>query len=744
MSFVQGADMDYYAKSPNSKGERQTVKEHLSNVAALAEQFGAEFGLEAPARLAGQLHDFGKYSTKFHSVLARTADHVDHACGGALYLDSLTKGNPKYRPIIEAINGHHDGLLEYSISFRSALGSIVEGKSNVTINAGKTPAIQGKDQLIQADRAFRSDFPDFRPPKLSALSGTELDSMLYTRMIFSCLVDADYTASAMNDDETYLERAEDSNFDPKLLLQRLYQYRDSIRKSSAADTTLNAIRDEVFERCGAAGTLPEGLFTLTAPTGTGKTLALLHFALRHCLETGKKRIIIVLPFLTLAEQNTATYQKIVSTLLVDHSQSNLPEEARELASRWSAPVILTTSVRFFESLFANRPTDCRKLHNIANSVILFDEAQSLPAELTTATLQAVNELCKRYHTTMLFSTATQPDYSARRDIIWAPQEIMLDPATLFLSLQRVNVDWRIQQKTPFSEIAQEMATQQSVCVIVNLRRHAREIADALSKLCLQDEVFLLSTDLCPAHRSQVIDAIRERLLAGKPCRVVATQCIEAGVDLDFAVMYRALAPLDAIIQAAGRCNRNGRPEKGKVTVFIPDDERRLYPDDWYQNAAMVVQEMNPPFSIHDPENTRLYYQRLFGGAKDKQALRNAIAARSFQKTAEQYRLIDSTGSQLIVPYAGENERYECVVKMLKEQGVTRAVLKQAAPITITSFVRNLEDYAERLPFARHKHDLQQDAQLSNVFLLREQFKECYDARLGLQLPNEIPSGSFVL
>ena len=223
----------------------------------------------------------------------------------------------------------------------------------------------------------------------------------------------------------------------------------------------------------------------------------------------------------------------------------------------------------FESLFSDRPTVCRKLHNIADSVVVFDEAQSLPANLTSATLRTVNELCARYRTTMVFSSATQPDFSARKDLNWTPREVLPEHAKMFKALQRVDVEWRIQKETPLASIAAEMAKQDSVCTIVNLRRHARAVASELSRLCPEDTVFFLTTDLCPAHRSRQIQTIRERLDNKLPCRVVATQCIEAGVDLDFGALYRALAPLDAIVQAAGRCNRNGRDRAGHMVVFCP-------------------------------------------------------------------------------------------------------------------------------------------------------------------------------
>ena len=566
---------------------------------------------------------------------------------------------------------------------------------------------------------------------------SELESMLYTRMLLSCLVDADYTVSAMNDDSTYLDHAEDSCFDPQMLLKKLHACRDHIRRTSAADKTLNLYRDRVFDQCGKMGDEPEGLYTLTAPTGTGKTLALLHFALRHCLMHGRKRIILVLPFLTLAEEITDTYSKIIPNVLVDHSQSDLPESARALAARWSAPVVITTSVRFFEALFSDRPAVCRKLHNIAGSVVIFDEAQSLPAGLISATLRAVKELCSRYHTTMVFSTATQPDFAARNDLDWSPREILPEHRKLFEALQRADVEWRLEHETPLEAIANEMSGRGSVCTIVNLRRHARQIAAALFRLCPEDTVFFLTTDLCPAHRSRQIEIIRQRLKQKLPCRVVATQCIETGVDLDFETLYRALAPLDAIIQAAGRCNRNGCGPMGRVVVFRPEDCRMPYPDDWYNNAAVTVQEMNPPFSIHDLQNIREYYRRLFAGTADKPELTKVINARDFAQTAAHYKLISSAGAQVIVPYAGKWKLYEKIAEQLRRHGVTDALLKQAAPITLTCFAKELPVHAEEIPFARRgRRQFSEQTADSNIYLLLPQYENLYSEQLGLHFPQE--------
>jgi CRISPR-associated helicase Cas3/CRISPR-associated endonuclease Cas3-HD len=739
----------YYAKSQLPNGKQPTNREHLERVSKLAGQFGAELGCQQEAELAGKLHDFGKYGERFQKVLERTAQNIDHAVCGAAKLYVEKREARAYQPVIEAINGHHDGLLEFGMlgGTDGMLRTILSSETAQTANAGKIAALNGIPQFREANQAFQRDFPDYQIPNLSAPLFPEASpvvNMLYTRMLFSCLVDADYSVSASDKQENYLEETECENFEPENLLQKLYAHKENICRASKADSKVNQIRECLFKQCGEAGEHSEsGLFTLTAPTGTGKTLALLHFALRHCAKHGKKRIIVVLPFLTLAEQTTDTYRKIFPEVLVDHSQSNLPDEARELAARWSAPVIITTSVKFFESLFAHQPTDCRKLHHIANSVILFDEAQSLPPEVTGCTLQAVRELCGRYCCTMVFSTATQPDFT-QIDKMWQPTEIMPDHAWMYQTLRRVKVNWHLESAVPLDQVAEEMSRQTNVCAIVNLRRHARKLFCLLKKLQQEsDGLFFLTTDLCPAHRSEIVKEIRWRQVEGLPCRVVATQCIEAGVDLDFDGLYRALAPLDAIIQAAGRCNRNGRLlAGGQVTVFVPDEVGNLYPDTWYYNAAEVVKQLaeRHPIDIDDPAHIREYYQLLFQHQKDKPVLTKAITDRCFAETDKQYQLIENRGISVIVPFIGQEECYDRIAAQARTQGITKQLMKQAAPITVTTFQKNIERCAEPIPFAAHGRETPLP---SGYYILRPQFLPCYEPDMGLQFPEDQGNSSFM-
>lgn len=409
----------YYAKSDTKTGEKRvTNKEHLSKVADLAYEFGLEIKRPEEAKVAGLFHDTGKYGERFQGVLSGVNKGVDHAFSSAalLYLkkDLMQKVHSssvrkKYEPIIESIQGHHDRLISME-ELEEEFCEVIKDPQMDACPSKQIPSLRGPEEFREAINAFKNDFPTYHFPKLPERKfENQVENMLDTRMLFSCLVDADYSVSASDKEPDYLEKNSGSQLNAEEALKVLYKHCEELRKSSKADSKINKIRNQVFDICGDAGEKQPGLFTLTAPTGVGKTLAMLHFALRHCQENKMRRIIIVLPFLSLAEQSEKEYCKIVPNILVDHSQKNLPKEIRELASRWDAPMIITTSVKFFESLFADKPGDCRKLHSIANSVVVFDEAQSLPTELAPATVKAVNALCKRYNCSMVFSTATPVD-----------------------------------------------------------------------------------------------------------------------------------------------------------------------------------------------------------------------------------------------------------------------------------------------------------------------------------------------
>lgn len=732
---------EYYAKS----NPLILNKDHLAEVGKLAERYGEEIGRKEEGGVAGRLHDFGKYSDRFQGVLLGTHHGIDHAVGGAVYLYlRKNRARIRYTSVIESILGHHDGLRSMG-----ELNERWQAENYAACLTQKEPALSTKEEYLNAAKAFGTyHFPKFSAPELPGPAfDYPVEAMLDTRMLFSCLVDADYTISALEKNPEYLKESVGQMLDAEASLRTLFQHMDELRKSSTAKESLNRLREQVFTTCGDMGErCGPGLFRLTAPTGVGKTMAMLHFALRHCQTHGLRRIIVVLPFLTLAEQTEEEYKKLIPSLLVDHSQKELPEEARELAARWDAPLVITTSVRFFESLFSDRPTTCRKLHHIANSVVLFDEAQSLPAQLAPATLRAVHRLCERYHCTMLFSTATQPEFGALPPLqkgnksVWEPIELLPDHADLYHQMHRVNAVWCLEKDTLLADIAEEMAQQSSVCAIVNLRRHARTLFQQLSKACggEKESLFLLSTDLCPAHRLEVVETIKKRLKQGRPCRVVATQCIEAGVDLDFDAMYRALAPLEAIIQAAGRCNRNGRlPNGGQLTVFIPDEVGNLYPGGEYERAANVVKDLwyktRRGLDLDDPALIAEYYALLFAGSKEDPALKQALTQKNYPAVREAYQLIRQQGIQVIVPW-GKPENFQAIAKEALDHGLSGELLRKAAPITVSCFERDwVEQHATPLYYINRRYGQKTE---SGYYVLNTGHEACYDNVIGLNVQCE--------
>jgi len=679
----------FYSRSSNNKGEKETLKNHLNKVSILCGKFAGAFGCETEGQAMGMLHDFGKYSEAFQQVLEHRRQNVDHATPGAYLFRAyyikrapLPPSSPLW-PMVVAIRAHH-GTLDYACD-----GELTELALGKRFNREGDEFSVQKDQFSASLEAFMKEntlpHAKFSKPDFTHSGDPNIARMLYTRMLFSALVDADYSAAALHFDEDYLNRTTEPPIDAEGALKALERHRAGLL-SNAENREINEIRDKLLRDCLKAGTEEPGLYTLTAPTGTGKTLALLAFALMQ-IKTWKdlRRIIIVLPYLSITEQNAKVYRNIIPCLLEDHSQSSLPDEARDFVQRWSSTFILTTSVRFFEGLFAAKSTECRHLHQIANSVILFDEAQTLPPKLTGATLSAVKELCSRYGCTVVFSTATQPSFDYWPDMEWKPREIVQNPQSLYCLTRRVSVDWRTRERVSLSSLAHEINKFTSACAVVNIRAHARRLYNELEQLGCEG-LYLMTTDLCPAHRSHTLDEVRERLAEGLPCRLVSTQCIEAGVDISFDILYRALAPLESIIQAAGRCNRHDLRKTGQVIVFIPD-EIRLYPDDFYQLGANAVLTLlsRHPIDIYNLSHIDEYYRLLYedGAIRDKSELRRAIEQLNFAEVSKQYKLIENKGVQVIVPY--DDALFNGIINEAVAEGLTPALMKRAAPITVSCY-----------------------------------------------------------
>lgn len=680
----------YYARSENERHEKETVQHHLKRTAELCANFLSVLSYEDFGRALGTFHDIGKYSDLFQEVLLHLKTHVNHAYPGAVAAFQCCGRRTALAEILATVIASHHGHLDYDWADRALFKRVLCGTGSRLDRDGYEFSLFGPVEFQNALERFqqentipmlRSSLPDFQRQEDASLA-----KMLFTRFLFSALVDADYSGSAEHFEPDYLKTHTGPALDPVLSIEYLLAVQTQKKKASNAASSLNKMRDQLFENCRLAAKLPPGLFTLTAPTGLGKTLSLFAFAAEHCQEHGKRRIILILPYLAIIDQNLKDYRQIEPDLLECHSNAELSEDARLLAQRWEAPCIVTTNVGFFEPLFSAQPTVCRHLHAIADSVIVLDEAQSLPPHLLDATLRTVKLLCEQYGCTVVFSTATQPSFQYRPGLQWQPREIVPHPEALFRAARRVEFDWRIQTPTPLCDIAEELSQKRQSCVIVNLRAHARLLYQKLAQCCGEEDTFYLTTDLCPAHRLALINEVKARLAEGKSCRLVATQCIEAGVDLDFPTVYRALAPLESIIQAAGRCNRNGDKPDGRVVVFLPDEKKLYPPGGNYEHGAKCVQVLlsRHPVDCNDLEHIREYYELLYShGDGDLQELRDAFQSERFDKVEESYRLIDKKGVQVIVPYEGQAELYGKIRDEYDAAGLTGRLIRLARPLTVS-------------------------------------------------------------
>lgn len=692
----------------------EPLAKHLHDVAERAVRFAppAWHGL---ALAAGQLHDIGKMSAAYQAYIAapRQAGRKgpDHSSAGAREAERLY-GPQLGRAIAFTIAGHHAGLPDFLDLDRRVREKTLENYAGWEVEVGEPPA---KATLAPAGA---------HTPNAHAGFG----EAFLIRMVFSCLVDADYLAT-----EQFYEGVERAPLTDLATLQaRLTAHLDAMpREGSALDRLRTRIRDHAVERAE----LSPGLFTLTVPTGGGKTLTSLAFALAHARRHGLRRVIYVIPYTSIIEQTAAVFREALGTttdVLEHHASFDWEPERgsveaaddegtaglaklRRAAENWDAPVVVTTAVQFFESLFAARPSRCRKLHNIAASVVVLDEAQTLPLRLLRPCMAALNELAANYQTSVVLCTATQPalracDGFADTDrkpgeapgkvgfAIDGTRELAPDPANLFVALKRVEVVRRA-GKTEDADIVARFAEQPRMLCIVNARRHARDLFDLL-RACPRTAggARHLTTLMCPAHRRAVLADVRARLDAGLPVRLVATSLIEAGVDVDFPEVWRAVAGLDSIAQAAGRCNREARLERGRTVVFdpaegaVPHDLRPLI-----ECAESVFRDGLDPLSL---EGVRRYFQEVYwrrgAEAMDAATLDGApwpilasLHERArrwefmFETTARVFQVINEAQETVIVPY----------------NGMAEAVLARvrAMPRPTAADLRKLQQYAVAIP-----------------------------------------------
>lgn len=641
----------YYAHTVEGAPEERwhLLKDHLAGTAQRAADFAKPFHAEKLGWIAGLLHDIGKYSREFQQRLRGAPLKVDHSTAGAQEAVRLFHSHPIGRILAYVIAGHHSGLPDF--------GSPVDDSTLAARLRKPVPDYQSFHYEIAGLLA------DLKPSRLPVRPNPQSPGFtvqFFVRMLFSCLVDADFldTEKAVNPKQAerrgaYAQLTE--------LADRLESYLDT-RFSNVDNTSINQLRREILNRCRQSASLPRGFYSLTVPTGGGKTLSSLSFALHHAVTHGLQRVIYVIPFTSIIEQNAQVFRAALGDdcVLEHHSNFQYTAEKDEsstdyclrLASEnWDVPVVVTTNVQFFESLFSNKSSKCRKLHNIASSVVVLDEAQMIPTSYLIPCFWALHELVHNYNTTVLLCTATQPSLDGLLPGSTPPHEIAPDPRKLYEAFKRVRVRWigDIEDE----EIARRLLTENQVLCIVNTRNHAASLYERIRG----QGSYHLSARMYPAHRSVKLEQIREVLKQGETCRVVATQLIEAGVDVDFPVVYRAIAGVDSIAQAAGRCNREGRSPTGDVFVFRP--EKRHQPRGWFQRTATVTQMV---LRNHDDllslDAIDAYFRLLYefeGGGLDEHNIIKRFndgakeLAFPFREVGETFQIIDSPMVSIVIP-----------------------------------------------------------------------------------------------
>ncbi len=685
------AGREIYAHSANELGERHLLVNHLRNVSILARERAEMFGGGEVAFLAGLWHDAGKADPAWQRYLLESESGTrvrgtgpDHKVAGALLAEESDQ--PHIGLLIKA---HHGGL--------------------------NTPAdhqqwlderrqLQGPQSASSALRQVMPDLEGNRQAMFPAhIQSDGLAAEFFLRMVYSALVDAD----SLDTEAHYLSGNPSNRGSPVPLAELWERFEVFLAKQPpVSDGPVNLIRDEVYQACIKSAEMDRGFFRLTVPTGGGKTRSAMAFALRHGIKHGLRRVIIAVPFLTITQQTAQAYRDIFGddhVVLEHHSGSaeasdddSFARDAvwqRLAAENWDAPVVVTTTVQLFESLFSNRRSRTRKLHNLAQSVIVLDEAQALPPSLLAPILDGLRQLTQHCGASVVVSTATQPAFESIKEFRDVQAfELVPQHRRHFKAVQRVRYEWRTERPNQWCDVAGWMREERSVLAIVNTKNHALELLDELN----DPEALHLSTLLCGAHRAEVLNEIKERLEAGSPCHVVSTQVVEAGVDLDFPAVFRAEAPLDAIIQAAGRCNREGTlgERGGRVVVFRTVDDKS--PPGVYRSGrdlARVVREL-PDFDLNDPQTVGRYFDHLFGVAvdSDKAGIQRYRKQLNYPKVAEKFRMIEDDRCDVIVDYPDQDAgKIDALVKQLRaRERPPREVLRELQPHMVSLNRREYE------------------------------------------------------
>lgn len=673
------------------------MQEHLDATRVLAGAFAAKFGLRETVETLARFHDLGKFSEEFQHYLrqsvgdseetfARRAHGPDHSTAGAKFISEKL---PRLGILLAyAIAGHHAGLPNGIDSGNGALDNRLHHKEIPEWWLNAQAALPAAFFSTDYEKIFREIKPMVQRSAAPAYTLSFL-----VRMAFSCLVDADFLATEqfMNVKRSALRERGAETALPNLK-KRLDAY---MARFDGNVSNIGKIRNEIREDCLAAATHPPGIFRLAVPTGGGKTLSSLAFALKHACHYELERVIYAIPFTSIIEQNARVFCEALGddAVLEHHSNAEFSDDvgaensrAKLAAENWESSLIVTTNVQFFESLFSHKPSRCRKLHNIAKSVVILDEAQTLPPEFLKPCLRVLDELVQNYGVTVVLCTATQPAIDSEKLVdglrgnAHGIREIIAPSRNLYERLSRVSVE-KIAGTLDDDALVERLARERRVLAIVNTRKHARtlfkKLKDAVPAVA-RGSVFHLSAQMCPLHRSEILDTIRARLAAGEQCRVISTQLVEAGVDVDFPCVYRASAGIDSIAQAAGRCNREGKLgfRGGRVFVFETDT---LPPAGFLRLAADCgCQVLSDGEGTEDPLSANVvtrYFELMYwrhGRDTDKlgvlstlippSAVHNPLEFR-FRDLGEKFHFIEDSGAAVLVPFG---ERGNALCEALRE------------------------------------------------------------------------------
>ncbi|MGB0679475.1 MAG: CRISPR-associated endonuclease Cas3'' [Polyangiales bacterium] len=725
-------------------GRAHLLADHLRKVGALAARFGAVFGSEAWSALAGRWHDVGKYAADFQAMLREAQDQeahieaeeaeaergrprgrrrVDHSSAGAVFAQRCYPRHPCGLALSFAIAGHHAGMPDH----KEGQGRSLEQR--LRASGGRLDAACAGGFVPECPPA-----PSWPEMLTKRRDGEMLHRVeLWTRMLFSTLVDADFldTESFYNPEKT----ADRAGFATLATLRVRLDAHLQALASQAEPTCVNRTRAKVLAHCRAAATRSPGVFSLTVPTGGGKTLASLAFALAHAQQHGLRRVVVAIPFTSIIEQSAASYRAALGqdALIEHHCHVDLSKETgrnRLATENWDAPLVVTTNVQLLESLLSNRPSRCRKLHRLAQSVIVLDEAQSVPPELLDTILQVLRTLVQDYGCTLVLCTATQPalQRSAMLPNGFEPvHEIVPDPRALSQGLRRTRVEWPDMAQTPppdWQPLACALAQTPSVLAIVDRRAAARDLTETLDKALGDPSTVHLSGLMCAAHRSACLAAVRRKLAQGEAVRLVSTQLVEAGVDIDFPVVFRAMAGLEAIVQAAGRCNREGRHKTahglGHVQVFCAPQPpprgllRRGH------DVALAMLRANPNLDPFDPDTLHDYFaQLLWLCDRDLHGIEHDRKALKFRTVAQKFRTIAPGHSSIFIPYGARGRELEA---KLRQQEPSRMFLRQLQPFFVSISERDFRQWQQHQCL---------DQVWDAVWILKEKFRHLYCDRFGL-------------